>query len=337
MQSIMEPQDLTSFLPLLIASGTCALLLGLLHFFLIHRQQSLSSEEKFPRQLLLLGLTILALVILVLAAPLSESLRNQVLALLGIVVSGVLAFSSTSFVTNFMAAIGLRVTQPFKVGDFITIGDHFGKVVSRGLLDTEIQTENRELIAIPNVTFTMQPVVVARRSGVIVTSTLSLGYDIPHNAVESLMLTAAAGAGLEDPYIHVARLGDFAVTYKVCGLLADVERILTVRSDLNRQLLDTLHGAGLEIVSPTVTRHITQDAETRIIPESVMAEKNRDSVEAEEIAFDIARAVDQLEKQKQLINEQLADKQGIGDAERERLRQQLELLKEQEKKLREGE
>src|SRR5210317_1975 len=122
----MEPQNLTSLLPLLITSGVCALLLGLLHYFLIHRQRSLSSEEKFPRQLSLLALTILALVILIIAAPLSDSLRNQVLALLGIVVSGVLAFSSTSFVTNFMAAIGLRVTQPFKVGDFITIGDHFG-------------------------------------------------------------------------------------------------------------------------------------------------------------------------------------------------------------------
>lgn len=333
----MESQNLTSFLPLTIAFGVCALVLGLLHFFLIHRQQSMSSEEKFPRQLALLGLTILALVVLVLSAPLSDSLRNQVLALLGIVVSGVLAFSSTSFVTNFMAAIGLRVTQPFKVGDFITIGDHFGKVVSRGLLDTEIQTENRELIAIPNVTFTLQPVVVARRSGVILTSTLSLGYDVPHNVVEPLMLTAAVKAGLEDPYSHVVSLGDFSVTYKVAGLLSDVERILTVRSELNRQLLDTLHGAGLEIVSPTVTRHITQDETTRIIPESIATGKPKESVEAEEIAFDMARAIDQLEKEKQQINDRLADKQATDGAERERLQQQLELLKEQEKKLKEVE
>ena len=333
----MDSQSLTSLLPLIIASGACALILGLLHFFLIHRQQSLSNEEKFPRQLLLLGLTLLALVILILTAPLSDSLRNQALALLGIVVSGVLAFSSTSFVTNFMAAIGLRITQPFKVGDFITIGDHFGKVVSRGLLDTEIQTENRELIAIPNVTFTVQPVVVARRSGVILTSTLSLGYDVPHNVVEPLMLAAAAGAGLEDPYSHVVSLGDFAVTYKVCGLLSDVERILTVRSELNRQLLDSLHRAGIEIVSPTVTRHINQDEETRIIPESVVENKNKESVEAEEIVFDMARAIDELEKEKQQINDRLADKQDIDDAERERLRQRLELLKEQEKNLKESE
>ena len=204
------------------------------------------------------------------------------------------------------------------------------------MLDTEIQTENRELIAIPNVTFTLQPVVVARRSGVIVTSTLSLGYDAPHSVAEPLMLAAAAGAGLEDPYSHVVSLGDFAVTYKVAGLLSDVERILTVRSELNRQLLDTLHGAGIEIVSPTVTRHITQDAETRIIPESVVADKTGESVEAEEVAFELARAIDQLEKEKQQINDRLAVKDGTDD-ERERLRQQLELLKEQEKKLREGE
>lgn len=333
----MLPEILTSYLPLALATVICALLLGLLHFFLIHRQSQLTSEEKFPRQLLLLGLTILALVIMVLAAPLSEPSRNQMLGLLGIVVSGVLAFSSTSFVTNFMGAIGLRVTQPFKVGDFITVGDHFGKVVSRGLLDTEIQTENRELIAIPNATFTQKPVVVARRSGVILTSTVSLGYDIPHSTIEPLMVAAAAKAGLEEPFIHVLSLGDFAVNYKVCGLLTDVERILTVRSDLNRQILDIVHGAGLEIVSPTVTRHITQDAETRIIPEPVAPSLNKESVEAEEIAFDKARALDQLANEKQQLSERLDDKKALDEAERERLRRQLALIKDQEKQLRDSE
>ncbi len=336
----MNATFISGFLPLAVAMAISVLLLGLLHYLLIYRHQSLSSEEKFPRQLLMLGLTLLALVILVMTAPLSDAVQNQILALLGIAVSGVIAFSSTSFVTNFMAAVGLRVTQPFKVGDFISFDGRFGKVVSRGLLDTEIQTETRELIAIPNANLTSRPVAVTRRSGVILTSTVSLGYESHHGIVEPLMLAAAAKAGLEEPYVHIDRLGDFAVNYKVCGLLTDVERILTVRSDLNRQLLDMIHGAGLEIVSPSVTRHITQDAATRLIPAAGTPRRSTDSadaVEAEEIAFDKARALEQLELEKQQLSEKLADKQPDDAEQRERLRQQLELLKAQEKTLRESE
>jgi small-conductance mechanosensitive channel len=156
--------DPGQYLPLLVTIIILFLILGTLHYFLIHRHSSLSSEERFPRQLIMLGLTLLAIVILIVAAPLPEATRNQVLTLLGIIVSGVIAFSSTSFVRNFMAAVVLRVTQPFKVGDFVTIDGQFGKVVSRGLLDTEIQTEARELIAIPNANFTSKPVTVSRRS-----------------------------------------------------------------------------------------------------------------------------------------------------------------------------
>ena len=188
--------DPGKYLPLIIVSIGWILILSVMHFFLIFRQQSLSSEERFPRQLLMLGLTLLAIVILVVVAPLSETTRNQMLTLLGIVISGVIAFSSTSFVTNFMAAIVLRVTQPFKIGDFVTIDGNFGKVVSRGLLDTEIQTDTRELIAIPNSSFTSRSIKVARRSGIIVTSSVSLGYDIAHTTVEQLMLVAATNSGL---------------------------------------------------------------------------------------------------------------------------------------------
>jgi small-conductance mechanosensitive channel len=194
-----------------------------------------------------------------------------------------------------MAAVMLRVTKPFKIGDFITVGDLFGKVSARGLFDTEIQTENRELIAIPNATFITQSVTVARSSGVIVSTTLSLGYDISFTDVEPLMLEAATGAGLSDSYVHIKELGDFSITYRICGLLNDLDSILTVRSELHHQLLIKLHSAGIEIVSPTVTRHITQSAEQKIIPPSNDMVPRENTVLAEEIVFDKANKIAKIE------------------------------------------
>lgn len=283
------------YLPLTIILVVCGIGLTLGHVLLISRHKELGSEARLPRQLVLLLLTILSLVLVIIAAPLPDSTRDQILTLMGIALSAAIALSSTSFVTNFMAAVMLRVTKPFKVGDFITVGELFGKVSARGLFDTEIQTENRELIAIPNATFITQSVTVARRSGVIVSTTLSLGYDIAFADVEPLMLEAAAGAGLSDPYVHIVGLGDFSISYRVCGLLTDLESILTARSELHRQLLLKLHGGGFEIVSPSITRHINQSAEDKILPQPRYTAPRETKVLAENIVFDKANEIAGIE------------------------------------------
>lgn len=298
------------YLPLLLVSGAAAMFLGLGHRLLLARRKDLGSEARLPRQLLLLVLTVLVLIVLIIVAPLPESTRNQILALLGLVLSGVVALSAAPFVTNFMAAVMLRVTRPFVVGDFIHIGGMYGKVSQRGLFDTEIQTENRELIAIPNATFITQPVTVVRSSGVIISTTISLGYDLGCSQVEPLMLKAAANAGLQDPYVHIIELQDSAVNYKVFGLLVDVETALTARSELNRQLLSTLHTAGLEIVSPSIARHITQSPDVPIIPiEKSTPRKGKtqdNSVKAEEIVFDKARDIERLRQERASLKEKIS-------------------------------
>jgi hypothetical protein len=43
----------------------------------------------------------------------------------------------------------------------------------------------------------------------------------------------------------------------VSGLLLEVKTLLTCRSRLNACVLNTLHGHGIEIASPTTARHIS--------------------------------------------------------------------------------
>jgi small-conductance mechanosensitive channel len=301
----MIPSELYSYLPLLIVLVICGGGLALAHYRLLARHKDLGSEARLPRQLVLLLLTIVSLVLFVIVSPLPDATRDQVLTLMGIALSAAIALSATSFVTNFMAAIMLRVTQPFRVGDFIKVGDMFGKVSERGLFDTEIQTENRELIAIPNATFINQSVVVMRSSGVIIFTTMSLGYDIDSTVVEPLMEEAAVAAGLNDPYVHIIGLGDFSISYRICGLLTDIEAILTARSELNRQLLRTLHNAGIEIVSPTITRHITQSADEKIMPPASYSAPREKAVLAEDIVFDKANDVARLESTREELRDRI--------------------------------
>jgi len=185
------------------------------HWLLIGRQADLGNERKFPRQLIMLGLTLLGLLASVFVLPINDSSRNQLIGLIGIIISGVFAFSSTTIISNFMAGILLRITKPFGVGDFIRIGDHFGRVSERGLFDTEIQTETRELISLPNTYCIRNPLATTLSTGTIISATLSLGYDIDHNRIELLLMEAAQTCGLKEPFVHILELGNFAVTYRM--------------------------------------------------------------------------------------------------------------------------
>ncbi|MFT4797536.1 MAG: small-conductance mechanosensitive channel [Candidatus Azotimanducaceae bacterium] len=295
------------FLPLLITALVLGAGLLLAQYVLITRQPNLGNEARLPRQLVLFALTLISLIVLVVLSPLAESTRNQILGLIGLLVSAVIAVSATAFVTNFMAAIMLRVTRPFAVGDFITVGDHFGKVAERGLFDTEIQTESGELIAIPNAIFISTAVKVITKDGTIISTTLSLGYEINHGRIEALLIRAAKNTGLTDPYVHVVELGDFSVTYRVNGFLNEAKTLLTCRSNLNAAVLDTLHEAGIEIMSPTYARHMQQPLDRAQIPQATRQRSSAETSTVEDVAFSKANLAEAQESLKKEIEAQISE------------------------------
>lgn len=242
-------QSLAGFIPLLVALVIIILGLWLANWLLL-RRAGLSTESKLPGQVTMLALTALALVIIILVLPVSESTRGDLLSLLGLLLSVVVAISSTTFVANAMAGLMLRAVKSFHHGDFIRAGEHFGRVTERGLFHTEIQSEDRDLITLPNLFLAANPVIVIRSSGTIISCDLSLGYDIPHYEIEPLLKEAALAAELEEPFMQIRALGDFSVGYRISGYYAEVKHLLTMRSRLRREVLDKLHGAGIEIVSP---------------------------------------------------------------------------------------
>lgn len=303
------------FLPLL---ATCLIVGGALwtaHQLLIARQPGLGNERLFSRQLSLLGMTIAGLLAVILALPVSDSTRNQIIGLIGLLISGIFAFSSSTIFANLMAGIMLRITKPFRTGDFVRIGDYFGRVVERGLLDTELQTENRELVALPNTYMITVPATVTRSSGTIISVTLSLGYDIHHAKLEDYLLRAASDCGLEEPFVQIVELGDFSVTYKISGMLTDVKSLLTARSNLFRYVLDTLHGEGVEIMSPSFMNQRRLADDMKIIPKGNKKQSSDGASIVETVAFDKADQAVQNELARQQLIEEINDyKKSLAEA-----------------------
>lgn len=294
-----------SFLPSFVAAVGLVIGLMLLQRWLETRAAAPTRSYQTRSQLVLVGVTAFGALVVILLLPIGDELRGQIVGLIGIVLSAGVALSSTTFLGNMLAGLMLRAVKSFRTGDFVKVEDHFGRVSERGLFHTEIQTESRELTSLPNLFLVTNPVTTVRSSGTVVSATLSLGYDIPHTRIERLLREAAGRAGLTDPFVLILELGDFSVSYRVAGMLTDVESLITARSKLRTAVLDTLHEGGVEIVSPAFMNQRRLELGARFIPEvdDQTPTAAPETASPEDLVFDKAREAETREKLEERLTE----------------------------------
>ena len=312
------------FLPLLGTLAVATVVIGFLNWYLRRRWRD-QPDAQFRFQLIMLSVTLAAVLALIIALPIDDTLRGQLLSLIGILLSAAIALSSTTFIGNIMAGIMLKAVKSARPGDFVTIGDLTGRVTEMDLLHTQVQTEFRDLVTVPNLYMVTHPLHVVRASGTIINTEVSLGYDIHHRQVSEVLLEAAAATGLKDGVVHVRELGDFAVTYRVAGLLEEVQSLISARAKLRKAVLDALHAADIEIVSPNFMNTRPISDRQRFIPASGQREPPATEPEkqVESIAFDIAEeaaSVEELRKAIDAVDAELsAQGEGLSEAKRNSL------------------
>lgn len=264
------------------------------------RSQNSVNGSKIYYQLGIFAIVNVLIVSLVISTPLTETMKGQLLSLLGITFTAAVALSSTTFLGNIMAGLMIKVLDKFRPGDFLKIDIHFGRVTELGLLHTEIQTQDRDLLTLPNIYLVSNPVRVVRYSGTIISEDISLGYDVHHNKIEKSLLRAAKNCKLEDAFMHIQALGDFSVTYRISGFLKDVKTMLTTKAKLREEILDCIHSDGIEIVSPSFMNQRVYDPKTTFIPKFERDTNNHHET-VENIIFDKAEEAESIEHLKAKI------------------------------------
>ncbi|MDX1459925.1 MAG: mechanosensitive ion channel [Xanthomonadales bacterium] len=299
------------FLPLLLTVSGVVGFLVVVNWSLRRRWRE-NPDAQFRFQVIMLLLTFAGGLAIIIAMPINDALRGQLLGLIGILLSAAIALSSTTFIGNIMAGIMLKAVGHARPGDFITVQDLTGRITEMGLLHTEIQTEFRDLVTVPNLYMVTHPLQVVRGSGTIITAEVSLGYDVSHDHVAQVLRQATEQAGLGDGFVQVRELGDFAVTYRVAGLLEDVKSLISARSALRETMLDALHEAGIEIVSPNFMNTRALDPNQAVIPDSRRARSARRRRQAEDIAFDKAEDAASIERIRHDIEKVSAEIESLG-------------------------
>ena len=299
----------------------------------LERRRIRTGEPKIGTQIALTVLTFGGLVAILVVLPISEATRGQLITLIGIIISASIALSSSTIVSNAMAGVMVRIVgRRLNIGDFVIADGHTGRITELGLLSVQIQTQDRNLTWIPNQWIIERPATLIRPSGTIISTQVSLSYREDRSKVEPLLVEAAKRAGLEEAYAYVQELGHHSVAYTVRGLLTDTTQLLQSRGRLRAAVLDTLHGADIEIVSPVfeTSRRLADDA--MIMPQrGTESEGAAVSPPPEHVIFDRAQDAAARTRKAQEIRDRLAAAEAQMKAEsdhgeRSRLRDEIQRL-----------
>jgi small-conductance mechanosensitive channel len=140
----------------------------------------------------------------------------------------------------------------------VKIGDVTGDVTEMRLQVTHLRTPKNEEVTIPNSAILNGQVInysaLATRQGLILHTTVGIGYETPWRQVEAMLLLAAARTpGLlrePAPFVLQTALGDFCVTYEINVHCGDARAMGPLYSELHRSILDVFNEYGVQIMTP---------------------------------------------------------------------------------------
>jgi len=211
---------------------------------------------------------------LVAAFPYIPGSSSPVFKGLSIFVGFLLSLGSTSLVSNIVAGVVITYTRGLRIGDRVQIADSTGDVIERTALVTRIRTIKNVIISIPN-NIVLQNQMInysaeAAERGLILHTSVTIGYDVPWRQVNALMINAALDTqnilAQPEPFVLKTSLDDFYITYELNAYTSKPNLMAGTYSELHQNILDKFNLAGVEIMSPSY--FAVRDGQTVTIPQT---------------------------------------------------------------------
>ena len=223
---------------------------------------------KATRRLVIVIMWIFALTVAYPYIPGSSSAAFKgVSVFVGLMVS----LGATGLVNQIVSGMVIVYTKAFRPGEFVRIGETEGFVKEIGVLSTKVDTLRREHVTIPNAVLINTAVNNysrdAKDQGSVISTAVTIGYDVPWRQVHALLKLAAdrcEGVMREpEPRVLQRGLSDFYVEYSLLVNIEKPESRYRVASDLHGQIQDAFNEHGVQILSP----HYLDKAEEPVVVE----------------------------------------------------------------------
>jgi len=178
--------------------------------------------------------------------------------------------SSTSLIGNLISGYSLTYRRAFKPGDRVKIGKYLEDVQESKLLVTYLQTTKNEVIAVPNSSIVNTAVVnyssLARTEGLILHTSVGIGYEAPWRQVEAMLIEAAARtSGLlsePKPFVRERELRSFDVDYEINAYCDQPNEMSSIYAALHRNVLDVVNEYGVQIMTPA---YVSDPEEAKVV------------------------------------------------------------------------
>ncbi|MFA9388732.1 MAG: mechanosensitive ion channel family protein [Prolixibacteraceae bacterium] len=182
------------------------------------------------------------------------------------------SLGSSSAIANMVAGLVITYMRPFKIGDRIKIGEVSGDVMEKTLLVTRLKTTKNEVITIPNSSVlsgnTTNYTSEATKGGLIIHTTVTIGYDVPWNKMHEALIEAALRTDMilkdKKPFVLQTSLEDFYVAYQINAFISEASKQALIYSNLHQNIQDVCNEHGIEILSPHY--RAARDGNTITIP-----------------------------------------------------------------------
>jgi len=176
----------------------------------------------------------------------------------------IISLGSTAVIGNIMAGLVIIYMRPFKIGDMIKLNDTIGKVIEKTPFVTRICTLKNEIITIPN-SFILSSQTInystsADHYGLIIHTSIGVGYDVPNKHVHELLIKAARmtnGVISErEPFVLDKKFEDLYQQYEINAYIKDANAISRISSDLHHNIQNVFIEAGIELRVPFTVAQI---------------------------------------------------------------------------------
>ncbi len=193
-----------------------------------------------------------------------------------IFLGALVSLGSTGVVANIVAGTVSTYMRAFQPGDWVRIADTEGTVIKRTTFVTKIMTPKNVIVSVPNAMVLSDHIInyseLAKARGVILHTTVTIGYDVPWRQVHELLLSAArATERIEEnpePFVRQTSLDDFYVSYQINGYTNTPNKMMGIYSELHANIQDAFADAGVEIMSPNYSA--LRDGNRMAVPDDAL-------------------------------------------------------------------
>ena len=177
---------------------------------------------------------------------------------LGVLIS----IGSSSVVSNIVAGYALIYRRAFRIGDRVRINDIVGDVKEMRIQVTLLHTIKNEEVIIPNSVMINSHIInyssLARENGLILYTTVTIGYDTPWRQVHAMLIMASEKTTDlrrdPPPFVFQTSLDDFYVRYQLNAFTDKPQDMVKIYSDLHQNIQDAFNEYGVQIMSPNYVR-----------------------------------------------------------------------------------